>query len=229
MTKVLGLITVLISCVSCGVSTDTRSIATSRHNGVHCDINTSSLELQALKGIPIQDHGIDASEKLRHINEIAKLPAIFLNRLRAANFSIQLTRRSITDFPKFAKWKNVTPPGWPAGSTYADVPGTGYIEAVYLGDSALANNAYSLAIHETTHSLDAIVRLQQRREVQQAFRLERAHGSDTNGSYRYSSVSEFLAVGIDEYFCSERTRANFQARYPKTFRFFSHDLPKLLR
>jgi hypothetical protein len=225
------LVFALANFSSCGQPTARRNESESKSlsNRVNCDIDRSSLQIESLKGIPIEDRGIDRSEKIRHLNEIAKLPDLFLNRLRQTNFSIQLTRNSITDFPKFARWKGVTPRGWPAGTSYSNVPGTGYPEAVYLGNSALPNNAYSLAIHEISHSLDAIANLQSRGDVKYAFRLERAHPSDHNGSYRYSSIAEFIAVGLDEYFCSKSTRATFAAQYPKTFQFFANQLPKLLR
>jgi hypothetical protein len=150
----------------------------------------------------------------------------------AAPIAIEFTGGSITEFAEFANLRNVTPEGWPAGTTWSTVPGTASSRAVFLGDSGKSNNAYSLAIHESTHAVDLNVSLTATSaKLRALFEYDKAHDGRTDllTVYRLSLIREYLAVGVDEYSCNTKTRRALQRHYPRLFAYIENDFASEVR
>ncbi len=184
-----------------------------------CKVNYATLHTENLSGITITDNSITSSEKIRHLNEINSWPTPMLDIMRA-NIPIKLTHGGITNLPDYAYLKGQTPRGWPAGSTWDMVPGTGTEAGLILGDSSLGNNAWSLATHEGTHSIDRKLALSSHNaDIINAYNAEKnsPNAQDSNGAYRMSNIEEWLAIAVDEYLCNDQTKANLKAWYPKSY------------
>ncbi|MBF0440370.1 MAG: hypothetical protein HQK54_00545 [Oligoflexales bacterium] len=197
----------------------------SASNKVNCDVDYASLNTSNLSGITINDRGISQQEKIRHLNELNRMPAAFLNVIRSKNIPVNLTAGAITEFPELASMKGQTPRGWPSGYTWDTVPGTGDQTGIYLGNSALTNNAWSLAVHEGTHAVDLSVSFSTtNKALIEAFNKIKnsPNSSDTNASYRTGYIEEALAIGIDEYYCNATTKANLKSWYPDFYAFIEN-------
>jgi len=190
-------------------------------NGVRCDVDYSRLNTNRLSGISIHDQGIDASEKIRHLNELNSMPESFL-RIMRNKISVNLTKGGITEFAALSHLKGVVPRGWEStGFTWDSVPGGGTPGALYLGNSYLPNGTYSIAIHEATHSVDFANSIKYSSDFLEAYNAEKnsPHSSDPVPAYRLNYPEEYLAIAVDEYFCSSATRDNLYRMYPKAYRY----------
>jgi len=196
-------------------------------NRVDCDIRRDAVVADHMAGIVIEEPtavSITQKEKIRHLNELNATSDVFLGALRARQLPIKLTGGGVTTFPELAHLRGQVPRGWEGtGYTWDDVPGTGYTAGVFLGDSAMPNNAWSLAIHEATHAIDLTLDLSAKSvALSKIYRAELARpvvAADSVSSYRRSNVQEFLAVAADEYFCSRMTRERLQTQYPDAYAF----------
>ena len=206
------------ACASDG-STDQDSAA----NGINCDVQLDQLSVAKLAGISIREPTsirISTREKTRHLNELNLLAPELLQVYRDKRVPIYLTGGSITNFAQFAYLRGTVPRGWEGtGYTWDSVPGAGTEKGIFLGDSAKPNNAASLAIHEGTHSLDRALAFSENSSALRALYrdelLRPAQAADNNATYRRSNIEEFLAVAVDEYYCSTKTRAALLQRYPR--------------
>lgn len=231
----------LSATAACSLSTSEDDVGSleqgSTANAVDCDVRLDRLDTPKLHGIAIEEptaFPISAKEKIRHLNELNRTSAAFLSVLRGKGVPIKLTGGPVTNFSELQGLRGQVPPGWEStGLTWDDVPGTGYSAGIFLGDSALSNDAWSLAIHEGAHAVDASVGL----TATSAFfygvytrELEHAPVVDDRvAAYRRSNINEFLAVGLDEYFCSAKTRASLAARYPEVYSYVRYRLDRELR
>ena len=135
-----------------------KSRVSSLKNGIDC-ADMTQLETNNLGGIEIVDLGINASEKIRHLNELNRMPEWYLAAVRP-HVEIILGNSGLSSFPGKEHLKGVRPRGWPEGSTWDDVAGgaNGYVVdsrvSVRLSNSGLVNDARSLAIHEISHGID---------------------------------------------------------------------------
>lgn len=226
---VTAVIAASVFASSCRKLPGTCSIVKSGHNKVSCKVDYSRLMQDRLNGIRIVDIGISPSEKIRHLNELNMMPKEFLNVMRG-RVTVNLTDGGITNLPSYERLKGVTPRGWPAGSTWDMIPGIGSTSSLALGDSALKNNAWSLAIHEATHSVDFQTKFTNTREFQEAFNADRGrpHPKDSNGTYRTSYPAEYLAIAVDEYYCSPQTKDRLKQQYPKAYALIDQHFTRLL-
>jgi hypothetical protein len=191
-------------------------------NGVNCDVVYDHLVIDRLDGISVQEptpEKISQSEKIRHLNELDKTSNAFIDVLRQKKLPIKLTGGAMTNFAEWASYKGKTPRGWEGtGYTWDSVPGTGTADGLFLGDSAKPNNAWSLAIHEGTHAVDRVLQFTVKNSrVKDLYKAELSRperADDFNSRYRRSNIEEFLAVAVDEYYCSTATRDKLVARYP---------------
>jgi hypothetical protein len=187
--------------------------------------------IEHLAGIPILEptaRKIRTAQKIRHLNELNTTPESFLRVLRTEHVPIELTGGAITNFEEWAHLKGTTPPGWEGtGLTWDSVPGTGTADGLFLGDSAEPNNAYSLAIHEATHSVDLSLGFTDGNAAIRALyanELKRPEATnDPVAHYRRSNIREFLAVAVDEFYCSGTTRTNLLTLYPQMHAYIEHD------
>lgn len=191
-------------------------------NHIDCDVSLGALSIGHLHGISILEPTrvpISDGERTRHLNELDALPVVMHDVFRARGLTISLTGGSVVNFAEFQDLRGVTPRGWEGTNlTWDKVPGTGVAKGVYLGDSAKPNNAYSLAMHEGTHTIDRALSFSTRSAALKGLYADeltrRANPSDANARYRRSNVEEYLAVAVDEYYCNATTRQNLRARYP---------------
>lgn len=204
----------------------------STYNGHRCDVQYSRLEIGRLAGISVEEptpYRIDASEKIRHLNELTLLSDAMLSVMRDKGIVVRLTAGGITQFEQHRSERGKVPAGWEGtGKTWDDVPGTGLHDAVYLGSSALANGVYSLSIHETMHSIDLAVGLSRKSEKLAALYKDALAASydDTDSLERYRRLNrrEFIATAVDEYYCSEASRATLRKHYPQVYRYIETEL-----
>lgn len=207
-------------------------------NGIECDVPLDRLEAARIASVPVLEptsRKIRRVERFRHLNEIARMPNAMIDAILARGIRIELTGGTIVEFPQWADLKGQVPRGWNATAyTWDDVPGTATASAVYLGDSAKPNNAASLAVHEATHAIDralggfSTVSV----TVSALYQAELARPpalADRNSAYRRSHPEEFLAVAVEEYVCSAKTRARLRALYPDVFDYVSVELSNDLR
>ncbi len=228
----------LLASTGCGsIDPSATDEQDSRANGVDCEVRLDVLSTARLHDIRIEEptsKRIGAQEKIRHLNELGLLPEEMLATFRERSMFIALTGGTVVNFSEFRALRGTSPRGWEGtGLTWDSVPGTGNAKGVYLGDSSRPNNAWSLAIHEATHSVDLAVGFSRRStELQRLYREELARAAvvgDTNAAYRRSNIEEFLAVAVDELRCSTKTRTNLQRRYPAMYRYLSSSFEAELR
>ncbi len=209
-------------------------------NGYKCDISYSSLQSRNLTGITIKDLGINREEKIRHLNELNSMPFQFLEAYREQNIRINLTSGGITSFQELSYLKGITPPEWQAVgvfTTWDSIPGTATANGVFLGNSALSNDTFSLALHEGTHALDLSLGLGQKLRMigslYQKMRSAGANYADISWNYRTLNVAEFLAVAVDEHFCRAESRNKQKYWYPELYSYmqsqFFQDVSQYLR
>jgi len=203
---------------SCKKIPATCALVKSANNKVNCKVDYSKLTQDRLAGIKINDNGIPVKEKIRHLNELNSMPVEFLNVMRG-RITVDLTHGAITNLPQYAELKGVKPRGWVGDATWDDVPGIGGTNGLALGESIMNNNAWSLAIHEATHSVDSQSKFRSSKEFLAAFNADkgRPHPADTNGVYRTSYPEEYLAIAVDEYYCNEQTKKNLKTQYPLAY------------
>jgi hypothetical protein len=221
---------VAFGLAACHAQTGAVSEVKSGHNGIRCDVDYARLDTTNLRGISIRDIGIGQSEKIRHLNELNAMPDAFLQVMRDG-ITINLAAGAITDFPEKSYLKGQVPRGWEGtGYTWDDVPGGGESGNLYLGDSGKVNNANSLAVHEASHSVDIAKSLQSNARLVAAYDAEKSspHGSDNNSTYRLSYLAEYLAIAIDEYYCSATTRGNLRSWYPRAYAWMQNDFIEAL-
>lgn len=234
MRKLIGIIATvpLMACQNAdSTAHDHDSELRSAANGINCDVNYDQLNAAPLAGITIDDRGIRPAEKIRHLNELSTMPLEFLDVMRGG-VSIHLTAGGVTEFPKFDHLKGVVPRGWEAtGITWDKIPGTAWEGGLYLGDSALGNNAISLAIHEATHAVDQIINIIQKAEFLEAYNQDKysPHPTDRGAAYRLNYPEEYLAMAVEGYHCSAATRRELQALYPRAHDFVEQKLPVILK
>jgi hypothetical protein len=226
----------LVGCTSANEPIDETATA-STANGVDCDVAYDALHAEGLAGIDVLEptsSAIAAKEKIRHLNELSVTPAAYRDVLRTKHIPIKLTGGGVTAFPELAHLSGTVPRGWEGkGHTWDDVPGTGIPSGIYLGDSAKVNNAWSLAIHEGTHAVDLSLQLSERSTKLRAIytrELQRTPVTgDQNVNYRRYHIQEYLAVAVDEYYCSAAKRAFLEQHYPEVFAYIRDDLDGELR
>lgn len=119
------------------------------------------------------------------------------------------------------------------GLTWDSVPGRGGKDGIYLGNPAYPNNAWSLAIHETSHGVDAALGLSEKSstliDLYRAELARPANAKDPNATYRRSDIHEFFAVAVDEYYCSRSTQAWLAYAYPQMYDYVRSRLDLELR
>lgn len=192
-------------------------------NGVSCDVSYRRLDKTWAERLDITEatpFKISASERIRHLNELALMPETSKSLFASKALRVMLTGGTITEFDRLSKLRGVTPPGWEGTNlTWDDVPGTASVDAVWLGDSGRANNAASLAIHEATHAVDMNTQLSETSTRLQALyaadRTRLAADRDSLTVYRLGTIAEYLAVAIDEHSCNASTRRQLAQRFPE--------------
>ena len=214
--------------VACGKS-DELAHTSSVSSGVDCRDSLKPLNTERLDafGIDIHDFGISSSEKARHLNELNSMPDFFLSAWSQGDGAIYLTSGSITEFEQFSHLKGVTPRGWEStGCTWDDIPGSGGKCGTFLGNSALPNGPNSLAIHEATHNVDLAHNYSSRstklNELFEKLKLNQS-SNDSHRAYRFIEITEFLAIGIDEYYCNDDTNEELKTLYPEFYDFIAND------
>lgn len=157
-------------------------------------------------------------EKIRHLNELNSMPKEYLNVMRN-RVTINMMDGGITNHPAYANLKGVQPRGWPEGDTWDIVAGVGGHDSLGLGDSHMSNDARSLAIHEAMHSVASQTGFNSNPEFLSYFNRDkgRPNSKDYNGVYRTSYPEEYLAMAVDEYYCSPATKALLKEYYPNAF------------
>lgn len=232
--KVSSFIALTAMLISCGKAPTpcSSSVSTlhSGNNGVQCDVSYGALKTDRLAGINITDNNVKPTEKVRHLNELNSMPTEFLDIMRGG-IRVALTEGGITNLPEYANLKGVQPRGWPDGQTWDIVPGAGAPTLTALGDSFMTNGAQSLAIHEGSHSVASFSGIDKSPEFLAAWNAEkgRPHSSDYAGEYRTTHIEEYMAMAIDDYYCSKSTRERLKTMYPKAYAFVENDMIRLLK
>jgi Pro-Pro endopeptidase len=230
----LGFAALLLGLQACAADSDgaAEEFQDSTANGISCEVRLDALTTENLHGIEIDEDSsskrIPKAEKIRHLNELNRLPTPMLDVFRTFSLPIHLTAGAVTNFRQFRSLRGQTPRGWEGtGQTWDVVPGTGNATGVYLGDSAKPNGTASLAIHEGTHAIDLRLRLTENsRSLQRLYRRELARPLLAGGleSYRRSHIEEFLAVAVDQYYCSANTRRLLKGMHPEMATYVENEL-----
>lgn len=201
-----------------------------------CDVDTQILRAPKLNpyASSIVDNGMEPEEKARHLNEVNMLPEDTLRVVFTNRITLKLARESITEFSEFESYKNSLPRNWNNGATFDQIAGVyvPWAQAVLLASASKRHNAHSLAIHEVSHALDAVLSYTLTNPLaKEIFESEKVSPSpdDRKQSYRFGHITEHFAMSVEEYYCNDKTKEALALRYPRAFEFVDKQLPVLIQ
>lgn len=199
-----------------------------------CDVNYDRLNAPALQQFEdlFFDNGIEASQKIKHLNELSLFPSSFFEVLRKNKIKIKFAKDRVTEFPELQGMEKSIPRNWNNGKTTADVAGiyVPWSKSVLLARTSLASAVHSLALHETAHALDASWKISSNLpSFQEMFAKDKAApaATDRQKDYRFGNIEEYFAMGLDAFYCSASSRMELKSQYPSLHSFIETELPRL--
>lgn len=241
MTKHLCVLLFFMSILitqACRQKNSSRSDPKSARNGIAC-ADVAILDTSRLTNVRIVDHGIQLTEKKRHLNELNKMPTWYIDAVRP-HVEIILANTGLAGFPGMEGSKGVQVRGWYKGATWDHVAGgseanmVNGIVKVRLGNSALMNDVKSLAIHEISHGVDVSFGVTKNSKSTKAL-FNKLKAQPNPGErqlmydYRFIDIREFFAMAIDEYYCNDTTRTELKTIYPDVFTYVEEKVPEILK
>lgn len=229
---IFGSFAILFS--SCKPRNPEASDVQSLKSGVDC-VDMSNLDTSRLEGVRITDLGIENREKIRHLNELNKMPEWYIAAIKP-HVEIVLGPYGYGRFPGNEWLRGIRPTGWPPGFSWDDVAGgtekvmTDGVLKVRLGPSNLANGSGSVAIHEASHGIDFSFGItKSSSSTIQLFNELKALPNPgehrTTYNFRFSHITEFFATAMDDYFCNATTNAKLKSLYPKIHSYIENQVP----
>ena len=169
------------------------------------------------------DKSYDEEEVERIKNRIKKYGPEILQGMVYNELEIRLTSGPITDEPEMAYLADVTPRGWPEGSTWAQVPGSGGNPTfVRIGHSyyGLGHSTINLELHESAHLVDYNL-FGSINSTEEWKALHEAESVNLFGNDGYMSVypEEYFAETMAYYFLSGHTRQMLKEKAPQTYEY----------
>jgi Pro-Pro endopeptidase len=163
----------------------------------------------------------------------ASVPERVVQQLDAQGLRSTLFSGRLTDVHGFRSLRGVQPRGWPAGSTWDQVPGVGTSAGMAANPSrdrrGFGHGTESLSLHELGHVVDIAMARPDELRISSGDRWRRgpwreARASEALGDYVTRHAEEWYAEAFVRYVRSPQTHASLARWYPDTFRFLSREL-----
>lgn len=166
----------------------------------------------------------DEKEAAKIINRFGSLPKSLLNKIYQNGINLKLFTGKLTDNPTARQLKGKIPRGYPANTTWDDVPGIGGGKVVLVkigaSDKGKGHGSINLELHEMAHSIDHIIlnNVSQTKEFKTL--MENEHEQLFPGKSYFEYPEEYFAEAFSMYFLNSESKAQLKWKAPETYNFF---------
>ncbi|MCH6269214.1 anthrax toxin lethal factor-related metalloendopeptidase [Neobacillus citreus] len=168
----------------------------------------------------------DEKEAAKIINRFGSLPNSLLSKIYQNGITLKLFTGKLTDNPTARQLKGKIPRGYPANTTWDDVPGIGGGKVVLVkigaSDKGKGHGSINLELHEMAHSIDHIIlsNVSQTKEFKTL--MENEHEKLFPGKSYFEYPEEYFAESFSMYFLNSESKAQLKWKAPETYYFFKN-------